>query len=222
MTSSRPWWYDAAVYQVYVRSFADGLPSGERAGDGIGDLPGITARLPHLRDLGVDALWVTPFYRSPQKDHGYDVADYCDVDPLFGDLADVDTLLATAHDLGLRVIVDLVPNHTSDQHAWFQAALAAGPGSPERARYLFREGRGADGSEPPNNWQSIFGGPAWTRVRRRPVVPAPLRQLPARPRLAQPGGRRHVRGRAAVLAGPGRRRLPGRRRPRPLQGGLAP
>lgn len=162
MTSTRPWWYDAVVYQVYVRSFADGRPAG--AGDGIGDLPGITSRLPHLRDLGVDALWITPFYRSPQKDHGYDVADYSDVDPLFGELADIDTLLATAHDLGLRVIVDLVPNHTSDQHAWFQAALAAGPGSPERARYLFREGKGAGGSEPPNNWQSIFGGPAWTRL----------------------------------------------------------
>lgn len=162
MSLTHPWWYDAVVYQVYVRSFADGLPEG--AGDGIGDLPGITARLPHLRDLGVDALWLTPFYRSPQKDHGYDVADYQDVDPLFGALSDVDTLLATAHDLGLRVIVDLVPNHTSDQHAWFQAALAAGPGSPERARYLFREGRGPDGSEPPNNWGSIFGGPAWTRV----------------------------------------------------------
>lgn len=163
MTGEHPWWYDAVVYQVYVRSFADGMP-GAGQGDGIGDLPGITSRLPHLRDLGVDALWITPFYRSPQKDHGYDVADYADVDPLFGDLADFDTLLATAHDLGLRVIVDLVPNHTSDQHVWFQAALAAGPGSPERARYLFREGKGADGSEPPNNWSSIFGGPAWTRV----------------------------------------------------------
>ena len=161
MTSTRPWWYDAVVYQVYVRSFADGMPV---PGDGIGDLPGITARLPHLRDLGVDALWITPFYRSPQKDHGYDVADYEDVDPLFGDLADFDALLARAHDLGLRVIVDLVPNHTSDQHVWFQAALSSPPGSPERARYLFREGRGADGSEPPNNWSSIFGGPAWTRV----------------------------------------------------------
>ena len=160
-TSLKPWWYDAVVYQVYVRSFADGRPD-ER--DGIGDLPGITSRLPHLRDLGVDALWITPFYTSPQKDHGYDVADYCDVDPLFGDLADFDTLLETAHGLDLRVIVDLVPNHTSDQHAWFQAALAAGPGSPERARYLFREGRGPGGAEPPNNWQSIFGGPAWTRV----------------------------------------------------------
>lgn len=160
-TTPHPWWYDAVVYQVYVRSFADGAPV---PGDGIGDLAGITSRLPYLRDLGVDALWITPFYRSPQKDHGYDVADYRDVDPLFGDLPAFDTLLASAHDLGLRVIVDLVPNHTSDQHVWFQEALAAGPGSPERARYLFREGRGKDGSEPPNNWESIFGGPAWTRL----------------------------------------------------------
>lgn len=146
------------TYQVYVRSFADS------DGDGVGDLPGITARLPYLRDLGVDAVWITPFYPSPQHDHGYDVADYHGVDPLFGDLAAADRLLATAHELGLRVIVDLVPNHTSSDHVWFQAALAAGPGSPERARYLFREGRGEDGGEPPNNWGSVFGGPAWTRT----------------------------------------------------------
>ena len=146
------------TYQVYVRSFADS------DGDGVGDLPGITSRLPYLRDLGVDALWVTPFYTSPQHDHGYDVADYEDVDPLFGTLADADELVATAHGLGLKVVVDLVPNHTSDEHAWFRAALSAPPGSPERARYLFREGRGADGEEPPNNWRSVFGGPAWTRV----------------------------------------------------------
>jgi len=152
------WWRHAAIYQVYVRSFADG------DGDGVGDLPGITARLPYLRDLGVDALWITPFYTSPQNDHGYDVADYCDVDPLFGSLSDADTLLDRAHELGLKVIVDLVPNHTSDAHEWFQAALAAGPGSPERERYLFREGRGEGGAEPPNNWDSVFGGPAWTRV----------------------------------------------------------
>ena len=152
------WWRDAVVYQVYVRSFADS------DGDGIGDLPGITSRLPYLRDLGVDALWITPFYTSPQHDHGYDVADYCDVDPRFGSLADADTLLATAHELGLKVIVDLVPNHSSDEHEWFQAALAAAPGSPERARYLFRDGRGTDGELPPNNWDSVFGGPAWTRV----------------------------------------------------------
>lgn len=152
------WWRHAVTYQVYVRSFADS------SGDGIGDLPGITARLPHLRDLGVDALWITPFYTSPQKDHGYDVADYTDVDPLFGTLADADALTARAHELGLKVIVDLVPNHTSSAHAWFHAALEAEPGSPERARYLFRDGRGVEGTEPPNNWQSVFGGPAWTRV----------------------------------------------------------
>ena len=151
------WWRHAVVYQVYIRSFADS------DGDGIGDLPGITDRLPYLRDLGVDAVWITPFYRSPQRDHGYDVADYCDVDPLFGTLDDADALLARAHELGLRVIVDLVPNHTSSEHPWFQEALAAEPGSDARARYLFRTGR-AGGEEPPNNWRSVFGGPAWTRV----------------------------------------------------------
>lgn len=161
-TTTREWWRDAVVYQVYVRSFAS---SGTRAGGaGVGDLPGITSRLPFLRDLGVDAVWITPFYRSPQHDHGYDVADYLDVDPLFGSLADADELVATAHDLGLKVVVDLVPNHTSSDHAWFRAALASQPGSPERARYLFRDGRGPDGAEPPNNWQSVFGGDAWTRV----------------------------------------------------------
>jgi len=152
------WWRDAVIYQVYPRSFADA------SGDGIGDLPGVTSRLDHLAELGVDAVWLSPFYRSPQADAGYDVSDYRDVDPLFGTLDDFDALLARAHELGLRVIVDLVPNHTSDEHVWFQAALAAGPGSPERARYLFREGRGVDGELPPNNWESIFGGPAWTRV----------------------------------------------------------
>jgi alpha-glucosidase len=154
-----PWWRHAVIYQVYVRSFADG------DGDGVGDLPGITARLPHLRDLGVDAVWLTPFYTSPQRDHGYDVADYCDVDPLFGTLADADALIERAHDLGLKVVVDLVPNHTSDEHPWFQAALAAAPGSPERDRYLFRDS--PDGV-PPNNWKSVFGGSAWTQVEAGP------------------------------------------------------
>jgi alpha-glucosidase len=157
-TSAVPWWRDAVFYQVYVRSFADS------DGDGLGDLPGITSRLPYLRDLGVDAVWITPFYPSPQHDAGYDVADYRDVDRRFGVLADVDELLARAHDLGLRIVVDLVPNHTSSEHAWFQEALAAGPGSQARARYLFRDGTGPDGTEPPNNWESVFGGPAWTRV----------------------------------------------------------
>ena len=152
------WWRHAVVYQVYVRSFADS------DGDGIGDLPGITARLPHLAELGVDALWITPFYTSPQHDHGYDVADYRTVDPLFGSLSDADALLERAHELGLRVVVDLVPNHTSSEHEWFTAALAAEPGSPERARYLFRDS--PDG--PPNNWNSVFGGPAWTQLEDGP------------------------------------------------------
>ena len=147
------------IYQIYPRSWADGN------GDGVGDLPGITSRLPYLRDLGVDAVWLSPFYVSPQADAGYDVADYRDIDPIFGTLADADTLLATAHDLGLKVIVDLVPNHSSDEHAWFQAALAAGPGSAERERYWFRDGRGPDGDLPPNNWLCVFGGQAWTRVK---------------------------------------------------------
>ncbi|QAY71457.1 glycoside hydrolase family 13 protein [Xylanimonas protaetiae] len=157
-SATSEWWRTAVIYQVYPRSFADG------DGDGVGDLPGITARLPHLAALGVDAVWLSPFYRSPQRDAGYDVADYRDIDPLFGTLADADAMIARAHDLGLKVVVDLVPNHTSSEHAWFQAALAAAPGSPERGRYLFRDGRGHGGVEPPNNWRSVFGGPAWTRV----------------------------------------------------------
>ncbi|GAA0212297.1 glycoside hydrolase family 13 protein [Actinomadura nitritigenes] len=152
------WWRDAVIYQVYVRSFADS------DGDGVGDLPGIRSRLPYLASLGVDALWLTPFYVSPMADFGYDVADYRDVDPLFGTLADARALIEDAHAAGLRIIVDVVPNHTSDRHAWFRAALAAAPGSPERARYVFRDGRGPDGAEPPNDWESVFGGPAWTRV----------------------------------------------------------
>ncbi|MEJ3652093.1 glycoside hydrolase family 13 protein [Actinomycetes bacterium KLBMP 9759] len=152
------WWRSAVIYQIYPRSFADS------DGDGVGDLRGITARLAHLADLGVDAAWLSPFYVSPMADAGYDVADYRDIDPVFGTLADADALVAEAHRLGLRVIVDLVPNHTSDQHAWFKAALTAAPGSPERARYVFREGTGENGEEPPNHWRSVFGGPAWTRV----------------------------------------------------------
>lgn len=147
------WWRTAVIYQIYPRSFADGN------GDGFGDLPGIIERLAHLRDLGVDAVWVSPFYPSPQADAGYDVADYHDVDPLFGSLVDADRLIARAHDLGLRVFFDLVPNHTSDEHPWFQQALAARPGSPERARYWF-----VDSDEVPNNWPSDFGGSAWTQL----------------------------------------------------------
>ncbi|MEU8132873.1 glycoside hydrolase family 13 protein [Streptodolium elevatio] len=153
------WWRDAVFYQVYPRSFADS------DGDGVGDLPGIVERLPHLRDLGVDAVWLSPFYPSPMADAGYDVADPRGVDPVFGTLADFDRLVERAHGLGLRVVIDIVPNHTSHEHAWFRAALASPPGSCERSRYLFRDGRGPDGGEPPNDWTSQFGGPAWTRVR---------------------------------------------------------
>jgi alpha-glucosidase len=156
--AQRQWWRDAVIYQIYPRSWADG------DGDGMGDLPGITGRLQHLADLGVDAVWLSPFYTSPQHDAGYDVADYRDVDERFGTLADFDALVERAHGLGIRVVVDVVPNHSSWDHAWFRAALAAGPGSPERARYLFRDGSGPDGSEPPNNWQSVFGGSAWERI----------------------------------------------------------
>ena len=153
--SSQPWWRDAVVYEVYVRSFAD---SGD---DGEGDLAGVRSRLPYLRNLGVDALWLTPFYRSPLADGGYDVADYRAVDPRFGTLADFEALVADAHDHGLRVIVDIVPNHTSNQHVWFQEALASPPGSPARDRYIFRT---SPDDRPPNDWPSAFGGPAWTQV----------------------------------------------------------
>jgi alpha-glucosidase len=156
--SPAPWWRHAVCYQVYIRSFADS------DGDGVGDMAGIRSRLPYLADLGVDAVWITPFYPSPQHDHGYDVADHRDVDPLFGTLDDFDAMLATAHDLGVHVIVDVVPNHTSDRHPWFVEALAAAPGDPVRDRYVVRDGLGPDGSEPPNNWQSMFGGPAWSRL----------------------------------------------------------
>ncbi|WP_326821975.1 glycoside hydrolase family 13 protein [Streptosporangium sp. NBC_01756] len=152
------WWRDAVIYQVYVRSFADGN------GDGIGDLLGVRSRLRYLADLGVDAIWLTPFYTSPMADFGYDVADYRDVDPIFGSLADARALIDDAHRHGLRVIFDVVPNHTSDRHMWFQQAVAAGPGSPERERYIFRQGKGENGELPPNDWESVFGGPAWTRL----------------------------------------------------------
>jgi alpha-glucosidase len=157
-SAERRWWRDAVVYQVYVRSFADAND------DGTGDLAGVLARLPYLHDLGVDALWFNPWYPSPMADMGYDVADYRSIDPAFGTLEQAEQLIAEARTLGIRTIVDIVPNHVSDQHPWFVAALASPPGSPDRARFWFRPGAGQDGELPPNGWQSIFGGPAWTRT----------------------------------------------------------
>lgn len=150
------WWQTAVVYQVYIRSFADGN------GDGIGDIRGLRTRLSYLEQLGVDAIWINPWYPSPMADAGYDVADYRDIEPAYGTLDEAQALIAEAHELGIRVLLDIVPNHTSDDHAWFRAALADEAGA--RQRYHFRPGRGADGALPPNNWQSVFGGPAWTQV----------------------------------------------------------
>lgn len=155
-TTPGPWWRDAVIYQIYPRSFAS-------SGGPIGDIPGAISRLDHLARLGVDAVWLSPFYRSPQRDAGYDVEDYRDIDPIFGTMDDVDALIARAHSLGLRIVFDIVPNHTSDRHVWFRQALAAGPGSPERERYWFRPA--------PNDWRSVFGGRAWTRVCDREDAP---------------------------------------------------
>lgn len=159
--TTRPWWKDAVIYQIYPRSFADA------DGNGIGDLRGITSRVPYLASLGVDAVWLSPFYPSALADGGYDVDDYRDVAPEIGTLADFDEMVTALHGAGIRVLVDLVPNHTSDRHAWFRAALAGGPDAPERALYHFREGTGVDGTEPPNDWRSIFGGSIWQRVEDR-------------------------------------------------------
>ena len=159
------WWEDAVVYQLYPRSFADSN------GDGIGDFEGIRSHLDHLRDLGVDAIWLSPCFPSPQADHGYDVADYFDIEPKYGTLADFDRTLAEAKERGIRILLDIVPNHCSSDHAWFQAALKAAPGSPERARYWFKDGKGPNGDEPPNNWRAIFGGSTWTRVTEADGTP---------------------------------------------------
>ena len=165
MTDNHEWWRSAVIYQIYPRSFADS------DGDGYGDLPGVISKLPYLKELGVDAVWLSPFYRSPMADAGYDVADYRQVDPLFGATTDAHRLIEEAHALGLRVVIDLVPNHTSDAHEWFQAAIAAEPGAPERQRYLIRDGRGPSGELPPNNWRSLFGGEGWSRLKRPDGTP---------------------------------------------------
>lgn len=156
--NQRPWWRDAVTYQIYIRSFADSN------GDGKGDVEGIRTRLPYLKELGVDAIWITPWYPSPQIDHGYDVADYMAIEPDYGTLAEAERLIKETHDHGMKLLVDIVPNHSSDLHVWFQAALKAAPGSAERARYHFIDGKGPNCDLPPNNWTSVFGGPAWKRV----------------------------------------------------------
>lgn len=156
--SSRSWWRDAVTYQIYIRSFADGN------GDGKGDIQGIRSRLKYLKNLGIDAIWITPWYPSPQKDHGYDVADYLDIEPDYGTLSEAELMINEAHQLGIKVIIDIVPNHSSDQHKWFIEAVNSDPGSKARDRYIFRDGRGNHGEIPPNNWHSVFGGSAWQRI----------------------------------------------------------
>jgi alpha-glucosidase len=173
--AARDWWRTAAIYEVYLRSFADGN------GDGIGDLAGVRARLPYLSELGIDAIWFAPWYPSPMADAGYDVADYRGIEPLFGSLDEAEKLIAEAHALGIRIIIDVVPNHGSDQQQWFIDALASHPGSAARARYHFRPGQGAAGSLPPNNWPSEFGGTAWSRV----TGPGAARQAPEVPESRQ-------------------------------------
>ena len=208
MTNEVPWWKSGVVYQVYPRSFQDSND------DGVGDLPGITRRLEYLADLGVQALWLSPFYRSPMADFGYDVSDYCDVDPLFGTLADFDTLLTRAHELSLAVIVDFVPNHSSDRHPWFVESRSS-TDNPKRDWYTWRPPSGRDDvGDRPNNWLAVFGGPAWTLdpttgdyylhsfLPEQPDVNWRSPQLRAA----------HARC-AAVLARPRGRRLPLRRRP---------
>ena len=199
-------WRRWVVYQVYPRSFADS------DGDGVGDLRGVLSRLDHLQRLGVDVVWLSPVYRSPMDDNGYDISDYTDVDPLFGTLADLDELIGALHARGMRLVMDLVVNHTSDEHPWFTESRSSRD-NPKRDWYWWRDARpgaapGTPGAEP-TNWESFFSGPCWTWDERdRPVLPAPVLPQAARPELGEsrgaPGDLRHD----AMVAGPGRGRVP--------------
>ena len=205
MTDGPAWWQRGAIYQIYPRSFADS------DGDGVGDLPGITSRLEHLAELGAEAIWLSPFYRSPMADFGYDVADYRDVDPAFGTLDDFDRLLEAAHARRIRVVVDWVPNHSSDRHEWFLESRSSRE-NPRRDWYVWRDGDGNGG--PPNDWMSEFpavGRGVELRRRDRAVVPALVHGRAARPQLGQPRGRGGDARHAALLARSRRRRLPDRR-----------
>ena len=213
VTSDPNWWRQAVVYQIYPRSFADAN------GDGIGDLQGITSRVPYLASLGIDAVWLSPFYPSALADGGYDVDDYRDVDPRLGTLADFDEMIGALHAAGLKLIVDIVPNHTSNRHDWFRrGAGRRRRARPARDRYIFRDGKGPDGVAAAVGLAvgvrriGLGAGPG------RSVVPAPVRQGTAGPELGQPRGARRLPDHAAVLGRPRRRRLPGRRRPPPGQG----
>jgi alpha-glucosidase len=155
---SRPWWRGAVIYQIYPRSYADG------SGDGIGDIAGVRTHLDHLSGLGIDAIWLSPWYPSPMADAGYDVADFRDIDPTFGTLHEAERLIGEAHERGIRIIIDVVPNHVSSEHEWFKAAIAGGPDAPERELFWFRPGRGPDGDRMPTDWRGEFGGPTWTRT----------------------------------------------------------
>ena len=203
MTQSYSWWQTDIIYQIYPRSYQDSN------GDGVGDLPGIASRLDYVRSLNVGAVWLSPIYPSPMHDFGYDVADYCGIHPLFGTLADFDHLLAEVHRRGMKLILDLVPNHTSDEHPWFVESRRSRD-NPKRDWYIWRD-PAPDGG-PPNNWLSYFGGPAWTfDEAHRAVLPAPVRQTAAGAELSQSGGRRCAAGQHALLARQGRGWLPGGR-----------